>query len=116
MPASVAYRVEYSSRLQHVTQVMSQTEFARLVGVSKSAVSRWSDGSDIPSESNARLLLDVDYILGQYAQSYPAERFRRWLSSANAFLDGARPRDVLVLEGPTRVLEALHAEVAGSFA
>ena len=116
MATAVDYRPDFASRVTHITQVMSQSAFADLVGVSRSSVSRWRDGADTPSEGHAALVLDVDYILGQYAQHYPAARFREWFTSANAFLNGARPHDVLLVEGPTRVIQALHAEAAGSFA
>jgi hypothetical protein len=39
-----------------------------------------------------------------------------WLGSANSYLDGARPVDVLMLDGPDEVLVALEASAAGSFA
>ena len=116
MATVVEYRPDFASRVGHITQVMSQSALADLVGVSRSSVSRWRDGSDTPSEDRAALVLDLDYILGQYAQHYPAGRFHDWFTSANAFVNGARPHDVLVAEGPTRVIQALHAEVAGSFA
>lgn len=116
MATAVDYRPDFASRVGHITQVMTQTDLAGIVGVSRSSVSRWRDGSDTPSESHAALVLDLDYILGQYAQHHPAARFHDWFTSANAFLNSARPHDVLLVEGPTRVIQALHAEVAGSFA
>ncbi len=36
-----------------------------------------------------------------------------WLMSANANLDGARPADVLALNGLAAVMEAIEIEVAG---
>lgn len=36
-----------------------------------------------------------------------------WLTSANAHLDGARPVDVLALNGLEAVMEAIEIEVAG---
>ena len=36
-----------------------------------------------------------------------------WMESANVFLGGARPVDVVVLEGPERVLRTLDAEAWG---
>lgn len=116
MAATLEYRPDFGARVSHITQVMTQTQLADLVGASRSAVSRWASGDDSPSDERAELLLDVDYILGQFAQHYPAHRFHGWFDHGNAFLNGARPCDVLRVEGPTRVIEALHSEVAGSFA
>jgi uncharacterized protein (DUF2384 family) len=39
-----------------------------------------------------------------------------WMRSANAFLEGARPIDVLALRGPGEVLEALAAVRSGAYA
>ncbi|WP_223695225.1 antitoxin Xre/MbcA/ParS toxin-binding domain-containing protein [Leifsonia poae] len=39
-----------------------------------------------------------------------------WLTSANSFLDGATPMDVLRLRGSRDVVDALDAEQAGSYA
>ncbi|WP_268793870.1 antitoxin Xre/MbcA/ParS toxin-binding domain-containing protein [Mycolicibacterium mucogenicum] len=36
-----------------------------------------------------------------------------WMESANAFLGGARPLDVLLTDGSSRVLLALDAETWG---
>lgn len=116
MSATVPYRPDFTRRVEHVTRVMTQTQLGKVVGVGRSSVSRWKSGEDIPKDRHAALLLDVDYILAQFAQHYPADRFPGWFTSSNAFLNGARPQDVLTLEGPTRVIEALHAEAAGSFA
>lgn len=41
---------------------------------------------------------------------------RTWLKSPNAFLSGARPIDVLRVDGPARILEALDAEAWGEAA
>jgi uncharacterized protein (DUF2384 family) len=38
-----------------------------------------------------------------------------WLRSRNDFLGGARPIDVLLLDGPDEVLTALEATAAGAF-
>ena len=114
--ATIPYRTDFAARVKHVTQVMNQSALAELCNVSRSSVSRWASGRDIPSDESAPLLLDVDYILGQFALHFPADRFDNWFSSSNAFLNGARPRDVLSLEGPTRVIEAFESEAAGSYA
>lgn len=39
-----------------------------------------------------------------------------WLHSANTYLGGARPVDVVELRGPQEVLDALDAITAGAFA
>lgn len=44
------------------------------------------------------------------------ETVAAWLTGRNSFLGGARPVDVLRLEGVSRVLDALEQEAAGSYA
>ena len=39
-----------------------------------------------------------------------------WLTSANAYLDGARPVDVLKVRGSAEVIDSLDAAAAGVFA
>lgn len=92
------------------------TATARLVGVAKSQPSRWVEGREAPSPRSRKHLLDLDYVLSRLEDLYEASTAARWLDSPNAFLDGARPMDVLLHEGPGPVIEAVDATIAGSYA
>ena len=46
-------------------------------------------------------------------QVWGVEAARIWMESANAYLQGARPVDVVALEGPGRVKRILEAEMWG---
>jgi uncharacterized protein (DUF2384 family) len=89
---------------------------ARLLGVARSQPGRWLRGEEAPSPDSARRLVDLDYVLSRLEQLYEPPLARRWLSAPNAFLEGARPVDVLRLEGPGRVVGAIDATIAGSYA
>lgn len=39
----------------------------------------------------------------------------QWLEGRNAFLDGARPLDVLEANGLSRVMEAIREEIGGGY-
>jgi len=39
-----------------------------------------------------------------------------WMTSANGFLDNAKPIDVLLRRGPADVVEALKATISGAYA
>lgn len=49
-------------------------------------------------------------------QVWPASVVDDWLFGSNAFLNGARPIDVLKLRGPDEVLTALDVAEAGGYA
>lgn len=104
------------SRASTIASVLSQSALAELLGVNRSSVSRWVRGQDSPASEHATALIDLDYVLAIYGQLRDVETFRTWLTSPNAFLNGATPHHVLELEGPTRVIGAVRAEAAGSFA
>ena len=83
-----------------------------------------SDGVDGPTLGHAAPRLGWDMAEPSIASDFAAVRSRLtaiwtdpvidvWLKSANAHLDGARPCDVLIVNGPEAVLEAAAVEVAG---
>jgi hypothetical protein len=113
---STNYGLELDRRARALAEVLTQSGLAAIVDVSRSSVSRWVSGADLPRGANAAALLDLDFIIGRYALVYPVGTFRRWFDSPNAFLNGASPQDVLQMEGPSRVIDALGAETAGSYA
>lgn len=92
------------------------TSVARVLQVAKSQPGRWAQGLETPSADSARHVLDLDYVLSRLEQVYGSNTAHVWLTSPNAFLGGARPIDVLMLDGPSAVIEAIDAAVSGSYA
>ena len=99
-----------------IERVGGPTATARLIGVAKSQPSRWVTGQEAPSPRSRKRILDLDYVLSRLEDLYEPEVAARWLDSPNSFLDGARPVDVLLREGPAPVIEAVDATIAGSYA
>ncbi|WP_438354640.1 antitoxin Xre/MbcA/ParS toxin-binding domain-containing protein [Microbacterium sp. CJ88] len=67
-------------------------------------------GRDLIDEG---LASDIAIVRGRLAALWTEPAIDVWLTSANAHLDGARPCDVLALEGLAAVVEAVDVEVAG---
>jgi len=62
------------------------------------------------------MLIDLEHVLARARLVWAEPAASVWLTSANAHLQGARPVDVLRLQGPGLVLEALDAAAWGSAA
>ncbi|MEO9026964.1 MAG: hypothetical protein ABI329_07915 [Candidatus Tumulicola sp.] len=63
----------------------------------------------------ARRVADLHYVLSRAFQTFQPSTALRWLVASDPFLDAARPIDVLVLQGPARVIEALDAHESGAY-
>jgi len=83
-----------------------------------------ADGSDgaVSGEDAARIgrdlvargiAADVEAVRERLSVLWTDPAIDVWLTSANAHLDGARPTDVLALNGVESVMEAIDIEVAG---
>ena len=107
---------DLSARVQYLAGVLSQAGVASTLSVSRSSVSRWAKGDDVPRGANATAVVDLDFLVSRYALTYPATTFPGWFQAPNPFLNGASPADVLGLEGPGRVIDALTSEASGSYA
>lgn len=92
------------------------TSVARILGVARSQPGRRVNGTESPSTTSTKHVIDLDYVLSRLDQMYEPDTAVTWLTSPNAFLDGARPLDGLLADGPAEVVGALDASVAGSFA
>lgn len=90
---------------------------AELLEVDVAQASRWASGEQIPGPGNARVLLDVDYVV-TFALTVWADPavVEDWLTTPNAHLDGAIPVERIRREGASEVVAALRAEAAGSYA
>ena len=89
---------------------------AEMLGVSASQTSRWASGKERPGPRSAPLLIDLEHVLARVRLVWAAPAATNWMLGANAYLDGARPIDVLTLKGPGPVLDALDAAAWGGAA
>ncbi|MFQ2879747.1 antitoxin Xre/MbcA/ParS toxin-binding domain-containing protein [Mycobacterium kansasii] len=103
-------------RVEYLAATFSRAELARWIGVSPSQTSRWASGKERPGPAAAPALIDLEHVYSRARLVWGEQTARIWLESANVFLSGARPIDVLLTDGPARVLEALDAEMWGGAA
>lgn len=103
-------------RASQVVKVLGNRRAAALLGVAESQPSRWRKALEVPSPQIAPMLVDLDHIIARLQLIWDEEVIGDWLEGTNAFLDGARPIDVLRVNGSVPVLEAIEAEAAGAYA
>jgi uncharacterized protein (DUF2384 family) len=103
-------------RVLYLANVFSRAQLAKLIGVSPSQTSRWASGEERPGPTAAPALIDLEHVYSRARLVWGGDSARIWMESANAFLGGARPLDVLLTEGAARVLQTLDAEMWGGAA
>ena len=108
--------VPVREKLRAVTEDLgSQARVARLLGVSRSRVSRWLRTEE-PDAANRRKLQGVEFVLGRLLDVYGRDSALKWLEGINAHLGNRRPIDFLDAGRIQEVLGALEAEETGSYA
>ncbi|ETB46475.1 hypothetical protein O981_27950 [Mycobacterium avium 10-5560] len=105
-----------ASRVRYLVDMLGGAQLASLVGVNRSQPSRWMTGDERPGPVAAPLLIDLEHVIARARLVWGETAAATWLVSANSYLDGARPLDVLQLSGPAPVLESLDAETWGGAA
>lgn len=69
-----------------------------------------------PGSRAAPVAKELDSVLARANQVWGPDAARIWLTSANAFLGGASPLEVLEREGTARLIDVLYAEMWGGTA
>jgi len=103
-------------RADQIVSVLGNKRAARMLSVSESQPSRWRNAQEVPSPQVAPALVDLDHIIARLQLLWDTDVIGDWLEGSNAFLDGARPIDVLLVHGSIPVLEAIEAEASGAYA
>lgn len=93
----------------------NQSAVAEIFQVHRGQPGRWATGQESPSIENQRRVIGMDHVVELASLIWTENVARDWLDGSNVHLDGARPIDVLTMEGPVRVLEALEAALEGSY-
>jgi transcriptional regulator with XRE-family HTH domain len=93
----------------------SQAEVARILGVSRSRVSRWLKDEQ-PDAVNRRKLEALEFVLARLRQTYEPDTAAKWLDGFNAHLGGRRPIDLVTAGRVAEVLTAVEADEAGAYA
>lgn len=93
----------------------SKSRAAEFLGVARSQPGKWLSGEERPNPVARRRIQDFEYIWDRLTDERPPDAAHVWLTSANAFLNGATPLTWLTSRGPEDVIAAIDAEEAGSF-
>lgn len=107
----VTIRVEYLT-----SQFGGGAKLAKIIGVNRSQPTRWAAGTERPGPTAAPMLIDLEHVLARARLVWGETAAHTWLESPNAYLEGARPLDMLRRSGPAPILEALDAEAWGGAA
>jgi uncharacterized protein (DUF2384 family) len=102
--------------LARVVNAVGTNAAARLLAADRGQVSRWGAGGEPISAEMGRRIVDVHDILTRILRVYPQEAAALWLGGSEPLLGGARPIDVLALEGAAPVIRAIDGIAQGAYA
>lgn len=108
-PPSEQMPSEDTAQLAHRARraLGSVTGVADVLHVKRTTVDAWLAGAATPTRAQRRVLRDLAAIADRL-RSAPRDRLAPgWMRTPCDALDGATPEDVLVVDGATRVLDAI---------
>ena len=106
--------ISVAPQLERLVAAVGSNVTARLLGVDPAQVSRWVGSGPISAEM-ARRILDVHDVLTRTLRLFARDVAARWLFGSEPLLGGARPIDVLALEGSAPVIRALDGIAQGAY-
>jgi uncharacterized protein (DUF2384 family) len=102
--------------LARVIEALGTNAAARLLGADRAQVSRWNAGLESIGSEMGRRIVDLHDVLTRILRVYGREAAALWLVGSEPLLGGARPIDILVLEGAAPVVRAIDGIAAGAYA
>ena len=102
--------------LGRVIEALGTNAAARLLGADRAQVSRWNAGIESIGSEMGRRIVDLHDVLTRILRVYGREAAALWLVGSEPLLGGARPIDVLVLEGAAPVIRAIDGIAEGAYA
>lgn len=102
--------------LGRVIEALGSNATARMLDCDRSQVSRWSAGKEAISQEMGRRIVDLHDVLTRILRVYEPEMAAMWLSGSEPLLGGARPIDVMTIEGAAPVIRAIDGISQGAFA
>src|ERR1017187_6353689 len=102
--------------LARVIEALGTNAAARLLGADRAQVSRWNPGTESIGSEMGRRIVDLHDVLTRILRVYGREAAAMWLVGSEPLLGGARPIDVLVLDGAAPVIRAIDGIAEGAFA
>jgi len=107
---------EVKPLLARILEALGTNAAARILGVDRAQVSRWSAGKEPVSSEMGRRIVDLHDILTRILRIFDRELAASWLVGSEPLLGGARPIDVLTLEGAAPVIRAIDGIAQGAYA
>jgi uncharacterized protein (DUF2384 family) len=107
---------DVSPFLARLVDALGTNAAARLLGADRAQVSRWGAGTEPISSEMGRRIVDLNDVLTRILRVYGREAAGMWLSGSEPLLGGARPIDVLALEGAAPVIRAIDGIAEGAYA
>ena len=102
--------------LARVTEALGSNAAARLLGADRAQVSRWNAGIESIGSEMGRRIVALHDVLTRILRVSGREAAAQWLVGSEPLLGGARPIDVLVLEGAAPVIRAIDGIAEGAYA
>jgi uncharacterized protein (DUF2384 family) len=102
--------------LARVIDALGTNAAARLLGADRAQVSRWNSEIESIGSEMGRRIVDLHDVLTRILRVYGRDAAAMWLVGSEPLLGGARPIDVLALEGAAPVIRAIDGISEGAFA
>jgi uncharacterized protein (DUF2384 family) len=102
--------------LTRVVKALGTNAAARLLGADRAQVSRWMAGKEAIGSEMGRRIVDLHDVLVRILRVYNREAAAMWLVGPEPLLGGARPIDVLSVEGAAPVIRAIDGVAEGAYA
>jgi uncharacterized protein (DUF2384 family) len=113
---SAASMADLRPLLARVVDAVGSNAAARLLAADRAQVSRWGSGTEPISAEMGRRIVDLHDILTRILRVYSRDAAALWLGGSEPLLGGARPIDVLALEGAAPVIRAIDGIAQGAYA
>jgi len=108
--------VDVRPLLARIVSALGSNAAGRLLGADRAQISRWNGNKEPVSAEMGRRIVDLHDILTRVLRIFSPEAASLWLVGSEPLLGGARPIDVLVLEGAAPVIRAIDGISQGAYA
>jgi len=102
--------------LARIVEALGTNAAARVLDADRAQVSRGGAGTETVSAEMGRRIVDLHDILTRILRVYSRSAASLWLMGSEPLLGGARPIDVLAIEGASSVIRAIDGISQGAYA
>jgi len=102
--------------LARIVEALGTNAAARVLGADRAQVSRWRSRKEPIGAEMARRVIDLHDVLTRILRVYDPDTAALWLVGSEPLLGGARPIDVMAIEGASPVIRAIDGIAQGVYA